>query len=61
MCYNKTQEAQREILGRGGAMFHRFTAFAALPLLLVAGEIGTLQYNVYHHNRTGIEFTLPAG
>ena len=42
-------------------MFQRLTAFAVLPLLLVAGEIGTVQNNVYHHNRTGIEFTLPSG
>ena len=43
MCYNRTQQAQMEILGRGGAMFQRLTAFAVLPLLLVAGEIGTVQ------------------
>jgi hypothetical protein len=42
-------------------MVRRLIAFAVLPLLLAGAEISTLQDGVYHHNRTGVEFTLPAG
>ena len=53
-------------------MVQRFIAFAVLPLLAAAipasaqspvkvREISTLENGVYHHNRTGVEFTLPAG
>lgn len=42
-------------------MIRRLIAFAILPALLAAADISTLQNGVYHHNRTGVEFTLPAG
>jgi len=51
-------------------MARRFFAFAFVPLIVAAmpaqaqtagnsHPIGTLQNGVYHHNRTGLEFTLP--
>jgi hypothetical protein len=53
-------------------MVRRLIAFATLPLLLTSAisvcaqapakiRQSTLENGVYHHNRTGVEFTLPAG
>ena len=41
-------------------MFQRLTAFAVLPSLVVAGEIGTIRNNVYHHNRRPAQSSDPA-
>jgi hypothetical protein len=40
-------------------MAKRFLMFALLPVIAAAQPMGTLENGVYHHSRTGIEFTLP--
>jgi hypothetical protein len=40
-------------------MAKRFLMFALLPLVAAAQPMGTLENGVYHHNQTGIRFTLP--